>query len=108
MIARVWQGVVPAAREAGYRAFLAREVLPEIRGTPGNRGVTVLRRPEGDVVRFLVLSHWESLDAIRAFAGDDAERAHYRPAALAFLVDPEPRAVHFEVLPEPEGDAPAE
>ncbi len=100
MIARLWQGVVPAAKEAGYRAFLDQEVLPEYRGTPGNRGVVVLRRQEGEHVRFLVISHWDSLDAIRGFAGDDVERAHYRPAALAFLVDPEPFATHYEVLPD--------
>ena len=105
MIARIWQGVVPAAKEAGYRAFLAAEALPEIRATPGNRGVTVLRRPEGERVRFLVLSHWDSLEAIRAFAGDDAERAHYRPGALEYLIDPQPFAMHYEVLPE--SDAPA-
>ncbi len=100
MIAWLWQGVVPAAKEAGYRAFLKREVLPEVRATPGNRGVVVLRRQEGEHVRFLVISHWDSLDAIRAFAGDDVERAHYRPAALEFLVDPEPFATHYEMLPD--------
>lgn len=99
MITRIWQGVVPAKKEAAYREFLEREVLPEIRGTPGNRGVTVLRRMEGERFHFIVLSHWESLAAIQEFAGDDAERAHYRPAALEFLVDPEPFAAHYEVLP---------
>lgn len=105
MIARVWEGLVPAAKEAPYQQFLAQEVLPEIRATAGNRGAMVLRRAEGDRVRFLVLSYWASLDAIRAFAGDDVERAHYRPAALEFLIDPAPFATHYEVLPG--SDAPA-
>lgn len=105
MIARIWQGVVPAPREAAYREFLEREVLPEIRGTPGNRGVTVLRRMEGERVHFLVLSHWDSLAAIQEFAGNDAERAHYRPSALQFLIDPDPFARHYEVLSI--SDAPA-
>lgn len=105
MIARIWQGVVPAEKEAGYREFLARDVLPEYRSTAGNRGVTVLRRHEGDRVRFLVLSHWDSVEAIQAFAGQDAERAHYLPAALEFLIDPEPCAVHYEVIPEADARA---
>ncbi len=105
MVARVWQGLVPAEKEAGYRELLVRAVLPEYRATPGNRGVVVLRRPEGERVRFLVVSHWDSLEAIRAFAGEDAERAHYRPEALEFLVDPEPFATHYEILPD--ADAPA-
>lgn len=98
MIARVWEGVVPGAKEAAYHDFLTREVIPEIRGTAGNLGVVVLRRVEGERVGFLVLSYWESYEAIRAFAGDDAERAHYRPAALEFLIDPAPFATHYEVL----------
>ena len=103
MIARIWQGVVPAAKEAAYREFLEREVLPEIRGVPGNLGVTVLRRAEGERVRFLVQSYWDSLGAIREFAGDEAERAHYLPSALEFLIDPEPFATHYEVLSDLEG-----
>lgn len=99
MIARIWEGVVPAEKEAAYLAFLAREVLPEIRATAGSRGATVLRRPDGAHVRFIVLSYWDSLDAIRAFAGDDIERAHYLPAALDLLIDPAPFATHYEVLP---------
>jgi hypothetical protein len=47
-----------------------------------------------------VISKWDSLDAIRAFAGDAVERAHYRPKALAVLRDPEPFATHDEVLPD--------
>ena len=105
MIARIWQGVVPAAKEAGYREFLARAVLPEYRSTPGNRGVVVLRRPDGERVRFVVVSHWDSVESIRAFAGEDVERAHYQPEALQFLIDPEPFAVHYDVVPG--SDAPA-
>lgn len=98
MIARLWEGIVPAAKEAAYHEFLAREVLLEIHMTVGNRGAMVLRRAEGERVRFLVLSYWDSHEAIRAFAGDDAERAHYRPAALEFLIEPAPFATHYEVL----------
>jgi heme-degrading monooxygenase HmoA len=105
MIARTWEGIVPAAKEAAYQEFLAREVLPEIRATVGSRGVMVLRRAEGESVRFLVLSYWESREAILAFAGEDIERAHYRPAALEFLVDPAPFVTHYEILPG--FDAPA-
>ena len=97
MIARVWQGVVPAAREAAYRELLAREVLPEYRRTPGNRGVTVLRRQEGERVRFLVLTQWESLDAIRAFAGDDVERAVFYPEDDRFLVERDLAVTHHRV-----------
>lgn len=105
MIARVWHGVVAAEKTDAYEAFLNRIVLPEYRDTPGNRGVLVLRRPEREGVGFLLVSYWESLDAVRAFAGPEVERAHFHPEALAFLIDPEPVATHFDVLPS--SDLPA-
>ena len=105
MIARLWEGVVPAAQEAAYRDFLSREVLPEYRSTSGNVDVTVLRRDEGEHVRFLVISRWRSREAIRAFAGEEEERAHYRPEALQFLVDPAPFAAHYEVVVDADGEA---
>jgi len=91
MIARFWQGVV-AAKEAGYRDFLDWGVVGENRSTSGNQAVTVMRREERECVRFLIISYRDSLDAIRACAGDDLELARYRPGALGFPLDPVPSA----------------
>jgi heme-degrading monooxygenase HmoA len=102
MIARTWHGMVPAARADDYMAYLERTGLPDYRATPGNRGVWVLRRTEGDRAHFLLVSLWESMDAIRAFAGDDVERARYYPEDRGFLLELEPRVTHYEVLGRPE------
>ena len=56
------------------------------------------QRREGDVTHFITLTFWESLDAIRAFAGDDVEKAKYYPEDAGFLLEYEPRVVHYEVV----------
>jgi heme-degrading monooxygenase HmoA len=99
MIARIWHGAVPAAKADGYHDFLLRIGLADYRRTPGNRGIQVLRRVEGEVAHFLLVTLWDSWDAIRAFAGDDAERARYYPEDDDFLLEKEPTVTHYEVLP---------
>jgi heme-degrading monooxygenase HmoA len=97
-IARVWHGVVPAAQGDAYSAYLKATGVADCRATAGNRGVQVLRRTEGDATHFLFISLWESLEAIRRFAGEDVERARYYPEDRAYLVALEPTVLHYEVL----------
>ena len=99
MIARTWHGRVPSAKADDYYAYLLRTGLPDYAATPGNRGVTVLRRTEGTVTHFLLLTFWESLEAIQAFAGREYERARYYPADDEFLLEREPLVTHYDVLP---------
>jgi heme-degrading monooxygenase HmoA len=101
MIARLWHGAVPAAKADEYMRYLERTGLPDYRATPGNRGVYVLRRAEQGVVHFLLVSLWESREAIRAFAGDDMERARYYPEDAGFLLELEPSVTHYEVAAAP-------
>ena len=101
MIARTWHGAVPEARGDEYFAYLQRTGVPDLQATPGNRGVLVMRRVQEGYAHFLLISLWESLDAIRAFAGDDVERARYYPEDAAFLVELEPCVTHYEVLHAP-------
>jgi len=98
MIARTWHGRVSAENADAYHAYLLRTGLGDYASTPGNRGVQVLRRTEGGVAHFLLLTLWDSLDAIRAFAGDDYERARYYPEDDAYLLEREPFVTHYDVL----------
>jgi heme-degrading monooxygenase HmoA len=98
MIARLWHGAVPAAKGDRYAAYLRQTGVADCRATPGNRGVQVLRRRAGDETHFLFISLWDSLDAIRAFAGDDVELARYYPEDREYLLELEPRVAHYEVL----------
>lgn len=104
MIARTWHGRVPATRADEYYDYLLRTGIPGYRATPGNRGVYVFRRQEGDVAHFLLTSLWDSIASIRAFAGDDIERARYYPEDTGFLLELEAKVTHYEVLSTPDGD----
>ena len=101
MIARIWHGAVPAARADEYMRYLEQTGLPDYRATAGNRGVYVLRRAEEGVAHFLLVSLWESREAIRAFAGDEMERARYYPEDAGFLLQLEPTVTHYEVAAAP-------
>ena len=75
MIARIWQGVVRLEDADEYAAHIRDTGFTEHAETSGNRGAWMLRRDAGDRTEFITLSLWDSLDAIRAFAGDDIEAA---------------------------------
>ncbi len=101
MIARTWHGAVRAPDAERYHAYLFETGVPECRDTPGNLGVQVLRRIDGNEAHFFFISYWESLDAIRAFAGDDISQARYYAEDRKHLLELEPTVTHYEVLEAP-------
>jgi heme-degrading monooxygenase HmoA len=98
MIGRHWRGL--ARREAAdhYVEHLRRETLPALGAIEGFGGAYVLRRESGDEVEFVVLTLWDSLDSVRAFAGDDLERAVVPPAAQALLSSYDDTVLHYDVV----------
>jgi heme-degrading monooxygenase HmoA len=98
VIARTWHGRVPAAKAEAYYAYLLRAGLADYRATPGNRGVLLQRRIEGDVAHFLLTTLWDSVDAIKRFAGEDYEVARYYPEDDDYLLEREPYVTHAEAL----------
>ena len=98
MIARTWHGRVPTTKADAYQSFLERTGLADYAKTAGYRGVLVLRAEEGDVTRFTLTSFWDSVDAIRRFAGDDYVRARYYDDDDTFLVEKEPFVAHAKVI----------
>jgi heme-degrading monooxygenase HmoA len=71
--------------------------LRDYRETPGNRGTWLLYRREPDRTEVVTVSHWDSLDAVKAFAGDDPNRAVFYPEDDRFLVDREETVRHYEL-----------
>jgi heme-degrading monooxygenase HmoA len=98
MIARTWHGRVPADKADAYYAYLRRTGLADYAATPGNRGVSVLRRTDGAVTHFLLLTLWDSIEAIQVFAGPEYELAQYYPEDDDYLLEREPFVTHYEVL----------
>ena len=99
-IARIWRGRTLAAKADEYQSYLDTSGISRVRATPGNLGVTVLRRNDGEKTEFLVLSVWESVDAIKKFAGDDYQKAVILPRDREYLLEVEPNVLHYEILRE--------
>lgn len=98
MIARVWRGVAaPGEAAEAYLAHLTGRVLPSLAGIPGHRGAQVLRRSVPAGSEFVVTTWWDSMEAVRAFAGEAPERAVVEPEARAVLAECDDFVRHFEV-----------
>lgn len=101
VVARSWLGRVPAGRSDEYLAYLRRTGLRDLRATPGNRSVQIMRRTVGEIAEFLMISSWDSEDAIRAFAGEPVDRARYYPEDAGFLLEMSERVEHWELFADP-------
>ena len=97
MIARVWRGSTLPVNAERYVAHLREKTFPGLRAIRGHRGAYVLRRPAAGSVDFTVVTLWDSLDAIRQFAGGDPEAAVVPDEARMLLASYDERALHWEV-----------
>ena len=96
MITRMWRGWTASEDADAYAAFLLGELFPAMRRIDGFRGADLLRRDDGGEVAFVTLTRFDSLEAIRAFAGEAYETPVLEPQALALLSRHDDRAVHYE------------
>lgn len=96
VIARIWRGWTRPEDAEAYVRYMEETGAPDSLGTPGNRGFSVLHRRDGDREEFLTISLWESLESIRAFAGDDIEQAVFYPEDDRYLVERELTVSHFD------------
>jgi len=102
LIARLWRGWTSPADADTYERFLREQMFPSMRRVPGFAGAELLRRDDaGDEVAFVTITRFESLEAVRAFAGDDYERAVIEPEARALLSRHDERSEHFHVAISP-------
>lgn len=100
MICRQWRGWTTPANADAYERIVRGEVIPgiEARSIPGFRHIDLMRRDLGGEVEFQTLMWFDSLDAIRAFMGEDYAVSHVPVAAQAVLSRFDERAAHFEVI----------
>jgi antibiotic biosynthesis monooxygenase (ABM) superfamily enzyme len=106
VIARVWRGWTTPENADAYQRIVSTEVLPGIaaRGVAGYHGAYLLRRDTGNEVEFVTIMHFESLDAVIAFAGADYETAYVPPQARQVLARFDERSAHFDMLLRPESN----
>ena len=101
MIARLWHGWTSPGNADAYERLLREEVFRGIAGRqiPGYRGIQLFRREDGDEVEFVTLMQFDSLEAVRAFAGDDYETAVVPARARELLRRFDARSTHYDVRP---------
>jgi len=98
MIARLWKGWTTHENADAYEKLLREKMLPDMRRhVDGYRGGYVMRQDGSDEVEFAVLNLFESLDAVRTFAGPDYTVPVFEPEARQLLSKVEPIARHYEV-----------
>jgi antibiotic biosynthesis monooxygenase (ABM) superfamily enzyme len=100
MIARIWHGWATAANADAYERLLRTEIIPDIaaKRVGGYRGIQVLRQPaRHDEVEFVTIMRFDSLEAVKHFAGDDYERAYVIPRARELLSRFDERSQHYEI-----------
>ena len=98
MIARLWHGWTTAANADAYEALLRTRILPGIHRVDGYQGAYLLRTDVADGVEFITLTLFESMDAVRAFAGADHEGAVVPPEARALLQRFDQTSHHYEAI----------
>src|SRR5262249_25648237 len=100
VIARAWTGKTPRAKADEYEKYLA-GAIAKFPSIPGNLGYQLMRidsGPDGEAfTEFQVISYWESLDAIHAYAGEDIRRTRDLPRDKEFLVGMEPSVRNYEL-----------
>ena len=97
MIARSWRGAVRPQDAEAYAAYIDETGMKAYAATPGNQGAYMLTREVGELTEFTTLSFWDSVDAIRAFAGEDYETAVFYPEDDRYLVERDATCTHYEV-----------
>jgi len=107
MILRYWRGWTTRENAGAYREIVSDNVLPHIAGLglAGYRGAYLMRREVGDEVEFATITMFDSLDDVRAFAGDDYEQAYVPAEARAVLSRFDKRCAHYDLLLSPQETA---
>ncbi len=107
MISRHWKGIARPTLADRYVSHLENDTFPKLFSLPGFLRATILRREVSEGTEFRIVTVWDSLQAIRAFAGADVEAAVVPDIARSMMVDYDRRAVHYEVVTTVESRTPA-
>jgi heme-degrading monooxygenase HmoA len=97
MVARIWHGRTPADKAEEYKQYLFDVGVKKIASLPGNRGVQMMVNKTADQGEFMIVSYWDSIDAIKGYAGENYTRVHDLPRDKEFLIDMETLVRHFEL-----------
>ena len=98
MISRHWKGIARPGRADDYVRHLASETIPQLKRLPGFVDISILRRDVGGGTEFQIVTRWASLDAIKAFAGEDVTVAVVPAHVRDLMVSYDPEVVHYDIV----------
>lgn len=98
MIIRIWHGYTSPENARAYEELLKTEVFVEIQNkqVEGYKGIQLLKRELNDEVEFITMMQFTSLDAVKAFAGEEYEKSYVPAAARRILKRFDEKAMHYE------------
>jgi heme-degrading monooxygenase HmoA len=98
MIVRTWHGRTALADADAYETFMKERAAPDYGSVKGLKQLFFTRRDEGDIAHFLLITVWDSMDAVKAFAGDDPAKAKYYPEDDRYLLEKEDCSLNHRVF----------
>ncbi len=99
-ISRHWKGVAKPEEADNYIHHLRNDTFPRLARIEGFIKASILRRPIGEGTQFLIVTTWQSIEAIRKFAGESASMAVVPPSARAMMVEYDIEVAHYEIVEE--------
>lgn len=97
---RIWHGMTRKSVADEYEDFLKRRAVPDYESVPGLRKVIFTRRDEGEVTHFTLITIWDSIDAMKRFAGHDPSKAKYYPEDDKYLLEKEEHVQIYKIFYE--------
>jgi heme-degrading monooxygenase HmoA len=98
MIVRTWHGRTRIEDAGDYESFMRERAAPDYASVPGLRRAIFTRRDQGNVTHFLLITFWENIEAVKAFAGPDPTKAKYYPEDDRYLLEKESHSLNHQVF----------
>ena len=98
MIAREWKCRVPEAHSAGFTGYLYETGIKDSSATLGFLGAQIFRRSLAAKIELTLITYWDNLESIKAFAGNDISQARLYPEDEVYELEPDLSVQHYEVI----------
>ncbi len=100
MIVRMWHGMVEVSKADEYAEFMKERAVPDYSSVDGLKKLLFLKDVKADVAHFLLVTHWDSMEAVKRFAGENPEKAKYYPEDDNYLLEKEETSALYQVFYE--------
>ena len=96
----MWHGIVEASKADEYSEFMKERAVPDYSSVDGLKKLLFLKDVKDDVAHFLLVTYWDSIEAVKKFAGENPEKAKYYPEDDDYILEKEETSALYEVFYE--------